>query len=190
MARANTQRFDGLTVGYGTHTLDDNVFGQYAGTSIRKQASMEIVGTKLELTTITSASFPPQAIQVKRGSKILSATFVVTEAFSTGSSPTLTIGTYKYDSSDGTVTADDADGIDATIAATAIDAIGEVVNCDGALVGTAGTYNASAAGTLAGSTSDSDVVVGAFAGTAAFTTGKGILTLEWIEPQYNASAAF
>lgn len=176
MARQNTwTNSDGLVVGYGTHTVDNQVpavTGE-VGSPV-KYMTMVITGTGLEdIGSLTAASLYPQGAIIRRGSRIQRATLVVTEAFSTGSSPTLTIGTVKWDAV-GTV--DDLDGIDATIAATAIDTVGEVVACDGALVG------ATSGVTTVGATSNSDVRVVAGYATAAFTTGKAILTIEYVEP--------
>ena len=75
---------------------------------------------------------------------IASATLYVTTAFA-GSSAALDIGLFN-DDGDGTYSDNDQNGIDAAIAVTAIDAIGDEVACDGALVGsgaaaTAGTGN-------------------------------------------------
>lgn len=169
---------DGLVVGFGKHTSDNNVPAVEGGKGATRVARMVITGANLELTgSLTAASIPPQSIILKRGAQIQRATFVVSAAFSTGSSPTLTIGTYKFDD---ITTVDDLDGIDATIAAAALDTVGEIVRCDGALVNAAGV-------TTVGAVSNSDVVIVAQYGTAAFTTGVGILTVEYVEPSYNLS---
>jgi len=176
MPRQNTwTNSDGLVVGFGTHTPDNAVPGVVAERGSRKTVSFLITGTELELTTATAASLNNQGVVLKRGSLIKSATIVPTVAF-TGSSSTLTIGTYKVNDI-GTV--DVAAGIDSAVALTAIDAIGETVICDGTLVN----------GTIAvGATSNSDVQIVCIAGTAAFTAGKAIVTIEYIEPQFAAVA--
>lgn len=75
---------------------------------------------------------------------------------------------------------DDADGIDAAVALTAIDAIGEIVQCDGAVVN----------GTIAvGATANGDCYIAPSYNTAVFTAGKGLLTIEYIEPQFESSVA-
>ncbi len=166
---------DGLVVGFGTHSVDNAVPAVTGNEDHAKTLVMEINAPLLEAAaSLTAASIPPQGAIIKRGAYITSAKLVVTEAFSTGSSPTLTIGTFKFDAIG---TPDDADGIDATVAAAALDTVGEVLNCDGALV------NAASGVTTVGATSNSDVVVVAGYGTAAFTTGKATLYITYIEPR-------
>lgn len=98
---------------------------------------------------------------IPAGSLILRADLVMTAAATSGGSATLTLGTY-----DSTGTAIDADGIDAAVALTAIDAIGETVRCDGAHL-TTGGYVAS------------NAYIGAIYGTAAYTAGVGKLYIEY-----------
>lgn len=86
----------------------------------------------------TYDSFSGLQAYIPAGSWIMSATLICTSDWG-GTTPTLTIGTYRRD---GTVI--DADGIDATIAEAAMDD-GDVVLCDGAQVGgtaTVGAYDA------------------------------------------------
>lgn len=100
---------------------------------------------------------------IPAGSVILSATLVMTTGATSGGSATLTLGTYNSAG-----TAIDADGIDATIALTAIDGDGETVRCDGAHLTTGGYISANA-------------YIGAIYGTAAFTAGAGKLFIEYIK---------
>ena len=92
------------------------------------------------------------------GAHITKATLMVTVAFAGGTS--YNIGTYTVAGS-----AIDADGIDAAIALTAIDAVGDVILCDGAQVG----------GTLL--TADGYLVVAA---TGTFTAGAAKLVVEYM----------
>lgn len=118
--------------------------------------------------TAIGSSFGASNINVNNpfipaGSVIVSAVLVMTDA-ATGSSSTLTIGTYNAAG-----TAIDADGIDAAIALTAIDADNDVVRCDGAQVsGVLGYVTVNA-------------YIGAIYGTAAFTAGAGKLIVEYIK---------
>ena len=91
--------------------------------------------------------------------RIISATLRVITAFAGGTS--YNIGLYEED---GTVI--DADGIDAAVALTDINAIGETVACDGALVA-----NTAGIGTAAGSVR--------IAATGTFTAGKASLKIEY-----------
>ena len=170
MARnATWTNSDGLVVGFGTHTSDNNVMALATGGTVRQYTIELKDATALEDTdAITVASIPPQSVLIPRGSAIKSATFSVTTAFTSGGSATLDIATYSA-----AAVVDDGNGIDADIALTAIDAIGDVVVCDGALVG----------GVVpAGATSNSDVAVVFGFEAAAFTAGAGVLTLEVIVP--------
>lgn len=175
MPRGNTwTNSDGLVVGFGTHSVDNNVPAEDAGNGSVKVVKLVIKGTSLE-DTVSVASLPPQAVKIKRGSRITRAFLQVVTAFTSGGSATLDIGTFAADA-----TPDDADGIDAAIAVTAIDAVGDLVTCDGALVG----------GTVpAGATSNSDVIIAASYSTAAFTAGEAILTVEYVEPDFNKTIA-
>lgn len=98
---------------------------------------------------------------IPAGSVILGATLVMTTAATSGGAATLTIGTYTAAGA-----AIDADGIDATVALTAIDADNDVVRCDGAQTTTAGYLTA-------------DAHIGLIYGTAAFTAGAGKLIIEY-----------
>ena len=103
---------------------------------------------------------------IPAGSYIKAATLNVTTAFTSGnSSTTLGIGAYNQAGS-----AIDADGIDATIALSALNATTKAVACDGALV--AGAINVGAA----------DAYIKANYNTAVFTAGAATLVIEYIEP--------
>ena len=99
---------------------------------------------------------------IPAGSYIKAATLNVTTAFTSGGSATLGIGAYTQ--AGGAI---DADGIDATIALTALNATTKAVVGDGALV--AGAINVGAA----------DAYIKANYGTAVFTA---TLVIEYIEP--------
>lgn len=136
------------------------------GTSTRNVVQtlvIDIVGTELG-TTFGATNISPNMPVIPANSLIINADFIVTTAFTSGGSATLTIGTYNAAG-----TAVDADGIDATVALTAIDAIGEVVQCDGAQVN----------GTLTVGTAD--CYVGAIYATAAYTAGAGKLYIQYIK---------
>lgn len=130
---------------------------------VRQTLVMDITGTALG-TSFGASNINVNNPVIPANSIIVNADLVISTAFTSGGSATLTIGTYNAAG-----TAVDADGIDATIALTAIDAIGDVVQCDGAQVSglvTVGT---------------ADVYVGAIYGTAAFTAGQAKLVIEYIK---------
>lgn len=162
---------DGLKVGFGTRSVQTNTLVVSGASGAKKSGYMVIDYSGLEDTdSVTAAGISEQSYVIPRGSLITDANFVVHTAFA-GATATLDIGTYDSDLS--SIAADDADGIDVDIAVTAIDAVGDTIQCDGALVNAA---------VLCGATSNSDVVVVAAYQTAAFTAGRGVLYLEWQEP--------
>lgn len=167
---------DGLVVGFGTHTVDNNVAASVAGDGSFKTLSMVITGTDL-VDTFAAANIDPQAVTIRRGSVIRSATLTATTAW-TGTG-TLDIGTWSKGLS--TEVVDDADGIDAAIDIdVALAAVGDTVQCNGALVNGAVTV---------GETSNSDVVIAPSWGTAAPTAGVAVLTVEYMEPQFDSTLA-
>jgi len=178
MARGATwTNSDGLVVPFGTHTADNGVPAVTAGAGMLKTMVMEIVGIDLP-DTYAATDTEPQAATIKRGSVIQSATLHVHEAFTSGGAATLDIGTWSKGLATDVV--DDADGIDAAIAITAIDGLGDIINCDGALVGLL---------VPVGRTADGDCVIAPSYNTAAFTAGKATLTVVYIESPFAASIA-
>ena len=134
------------------------------GTSLSSQKKalvLNITGTE-----VPSAAATPQDHDafIPAGSYITGAHLIVSSAFTSSGSATLTIGTYTQAGA-----AVDADGIDQTIALAAL-AANKAVACDGAAVGGADTVGAN------------DVYVEAIYGTAAFTAGEAKLVIEYIEP--------
>jgi hypothetical protein len=152
----------------GLYILTDRDQGTIGGEGATTRASrqsivIDIVGTAVPLT-FGAAQIDPLAPQIPAGSVILSATLVVTTAFTSGGAAALNIGTYL---ANGTAVA--ATGIDAAVALTAIDAIGEVVRCDGTLI--TGTATVGTA----------PVYVGIDYDTAAYTAGAARLVIEYIK---------
>lgn len=103
-------------------------------------------------------------LRVPANSRIKEATFTVITAFAGGTSYN-----FGLNQPDGTVI--DADGIDAAVATAAIDAVGETVACDGALV----------ANTAGIGANDGQLVVAA---TGTYTAGKGRLRVV-VQPSYD-----
>lgn len=162
-----TERGLGVRVHYGTQVdYSERVDGRnvvgYGDTKLMTvDFNYEDVNTGGALTAARNFSgvgvIPANAFITK-------ATLEVTTAFTSGGAATLTIGLVEPDG-----TPIDPDGIDAAIALTAIDAVGERVLCDGDLVtGLAGI------GAAAGQ------IIATF-GTAAFTAGAATLTIEYQE---------
>lgn len=131
------------------------------GVTERGQLVLEFDLTTLG-TSISSTDIDPYDAVIPNGAVITGATLVMTDAATSGGSATLTIGTYNSAG-----TAIDADGIDAAIALTAIDADNDVVRCDGAqATGVGGKLAANA-------------YVKAIYGTAAFTAGTAKLVVDF-----------
>ena len=183
MSRGNTwTNKDGLVVGFNEHTVDNGVSAVVGGSGPVKTAQVELEdATALEVAgSLTVASFKPQDIVIPRGSRILEASFQVKTAFTTSASGALNIGT-NSGGLDGAYTDDDENGIDAAIAVTALDAIGAVVACDGALV---------AGVTTAGANATGDVKLCFSYSTGVFTAGAGVLTVRYIEPSGSLGESF
>ena len=152
---------DGLRVLTGADQGVVKTQGTSAG-AMRQTLVMDITFTALG-ATFTSTNIDLNNPVIPAGSLITDAHLVMTTAATSGGSATLTIGTYNAAG-----TAIDADGIDATVALTAIDAVGETVRCDGAHL-TVGGYIAA------------DAYIGAIYATAAFTAGVGKLYVSYIK---------
>lgn len=114
-------------------------------------------------STFGASDIDVQDAFIPAGSVILSATWVTTTEVTSGGAATLTIGTYTAAGA-----AIDADGIDAAVALSAINAVGETVRCDGAHLTTAG-YVAS------------NAYIGMIYAAAAYTAGAGKLVIEYVK---------
>ena len=153
---------DGLRVlTYG----DQGVVRNNGATAV---ATEQTLVKKFTLTDVGS-SFGVSNIDVydafiPAGSVITGATLVVTDAATSGGAATLTIGTYNAAG-----TAIDADGIDAAVALTVIDADGDVVRCDGAQAGGVLGYVSV------------NAYIGAIYGTAAYTAGEATLIVKYVK---------
>lgn len=171
MARNSTwTNSDGLVVGFGTHSADNNVAAVRGGTE--KTLEMEIVLTDL-VDTFAATNKDPQAVVIPRGSYITEAYIQTLVAATSGGAATLDIGTWGVGLT--TEVVDDADGLVADVTIAEMTSIGEVHVLDGALVGSSGQ-------TAVGATSLSDVVIAPSYETAAFTAGKVRLTVKYIVP--------
>ena len=114
---------------YGAREIEDVLGSKYSGVNGKNIMSYTFSFDDLPVATLDEA-----AQTIPANSFIVSATLRVIEVLA-GTTPTLTLGLAEKDG-----TAIDADGIDVAIAVTALDAVGETVLCNGALVaGLAGT---------------------------------------------------
>ena len=152
---------DGLKLYYGTSDLVNT-------TGNTDKSVVRTLVVKVDWTDITAASAHIARITerdafIPGGAYIRSATFNPTSDWLSGGAATLTIGLGKIDGS----TAIDANGIDDLVAIAALQAV-DVVDCDGALVGAALPVGSD------------DAYVYFTTGTATWTAGVGILTIEYI----------
>lgn len=151
---------DGLTQRYGT--VDSENKGRKTNTNnVVQELVLKIVGT--ELGDAASNAHLVGAASIPAGAHILSASLEVTTIFTSGGAATMDIGVYK--SLDLSIV--DEDGIDADIALTAIDAVGDTIACDGAVINT-NLVN--------------DSLIAASYETAAFTAGEATLIVSYLIP--------
>ena len=152
----------------GLFILTDGAQGAVNGEGVTARASRQTITVDITAantgSSFGSSNIDPLGPTLPAGSIIVNADLVVTTPFASSGGGTLTIGTYNAAG-----TAIDADGIDATIALTAIDADGDVVQCDGAQVSGVVTVGSA------------PVYIGALYGTAAFTAGSAVLIVEYIK---------
>lgn len=149
---------DGLTVKFGQDANLQNLTGNLPSTGNRNLQEAKIkfdrlgaVGSEEVIDVLSGTELPKDALITK-------ATLIVEEGFTSAGAATLTLG----------VEGIDPDGIDAAIAITAIDTVGEQVICDGALVGgVALTQSGKLTATV---------------GTDVFTAGQGSLIVEYYVP--------
>lgn len=155
---------DNLSIRYGNTQGEATNLGSPSAAGATKFVEIDITASELNAHTVADDYFgkTPDVV-IPSGASIVAATLYVTTAFDSGGSATLDLGFLKADG-----TELDYNGIDVAIAETAIDAVGDVVNCDGALVGgallTEGGYPSYGVN------------------TATFTVGQGRLLIEYYVP--------
>lgn len=166
---------DGLVQHYGVRTtVDKPIVRRESSRGGRQRLIVDFDFNHLDQTTpgaswwiqdTSGGDTPDQPSQMEArlpaGSYIWSATLLVKDVFDSASD-TATLGIGTFDSAGAAI---DADGIDAAIAETALDAAGDSVECDGAQVG--------------GLALSEDAWIGAVWGTEAFTAGSARLIVEY-----------
>lgn len=176
MAQTSWVNQDGLKVRFGPKDVNEEngVPAQPATFGQLQQVTYRIIGTELlDTCTFADGTLDERGARIPGNAFIKSATLDVDEAFA-GTNAVLDIGFYKVDGSQATGGGDD--GIDAAIAVTAIDAVGDEIACDGADIGTL------LANTAPTGRTDTSVLIGASYDTAAFTAGKATLRVEYYVP--------
>lgn len=159
---------DGLNLRFGNEKGTPSIEGMVSTMGDEAQLRVTIDWDNISNTDAPVATHP--LVGIPTGAHIISATFYVTEAFA-GASGTLDIGLW-HDDGDGTYSVYDLDGIDAAVAVTAIDAIGDHVACDGVLVGTGAVA-------IAGTGGRPVFVSAKEHASNAFTAGTGDLVIKY-----------
>ncbi len=175
MSRDATHTFDGLVVGYGTHSADNDTPAVVSGNGL-VMVKTEIIGVNIpDTASATNGIATPQAHIIPRGSLIVRATIEVVTAF-TGSSSLLDIGFWSRGKA--TEVVDDADGLwdGGTIAE--LTTVGEINVLDAAFLPVADGVGTGTVGRVC----NSDVVLTAEWETAAFTAGVALLVVEYMAP--------
>jgi len=163
---------DGLRIRFGRGLAQVTRGGEFSDADGgRTLVEVDVVGT--DLKAFNDATDPTTILdwntRIPPGAYLEAAELDVQVAFA-GATATLTLGLVKASDQVAAFTDLDADGIDATIAVTAIAAAGDTITCDGALIGTV-------LGTDSGG-----YLVSAEAGTANFTAGKAKLRIWYRMP--------
>jgi hypothetical protein len=154
---------DGLLVKFGTEEALMGGGGEYRWNGPFTEVEFDVQWNRLN--AFGTVTILDETVRIPNGVLLTYAEFEPVVAFTSGGSATLSIGLHDLDRT----TAYNATGIDATIALTAIDAVGETVVCDGALINTV----------LA---NDQPSLVSVTVGTANFTAGRGKLRLRYFVP--------
>ena len=155
---------DGLVVWFGTELGATQVSGV---TSATPKSLVYKLEDATALGDTDTAAAEADAAFIPAGSIITKAYFYVTTVFTSGGAATLDLGLKQADG-----TNISADGIDADIALTALDALGDTILCNGAYI---------ADGDLTALRLTANAYPMATYETAAFTAGAGTLIIEYIE---------
>lgn len=160
----------GLPIRFGTDLAANGAGGQFRWNGPMAEYEYDIVWNELE--AFGTVTYLGRTVRIPDGMLLTEATIEVSEAFTSGGAATLTLGFHNADG-----TAYDADGIDAAVALTALDTVGETTVCDGALVNT-----------ILANGSKKYSYVTATVGTADYTAGKAKLRLKLFVVKGGASA--
>ena len=147
---------DGLYIKFGTEEATVTPAGEYNQLGPLHYVEADINWDELE--AFGTDTILSETLRIPTGVFLESASFEVIVAFTSGGSATLSFGTIDTDRT----TEHDLDGIDATIALTSIDAIGDTITCDGTKIDTV-------------LTNSTPMLLTATVGTADFTAGRGFL---------------
>lgn len=177
MARNSTwTNEDGLQVGFGTRTLDNNISAVTKSANGIVTFSQEVTLADLD-DTFSATSKDPRDHRIPRGSVITQALIHTLVTPTSGGAATLDVGLWGLAA---TEVVDDADGIvaDATIAE--LDIIGSAILCDGAYIVDSPT--AASTQYAVGAVAEADCVLAPSYETAVFTAGKVNIVVSYLPP--------
>lgn len=157
---------DNLYIKFGQEEAKQARAGEFRWHGPTTKIEADIIWNRLN--AFGTVTFLSDTLRIPNGVLLVSAKLITIVPFTSGGSATLTLGLYDKDRT----TAYDADGIDAAIALTAMDTVGETVTCDGALIGTILANNA-------------QNLLTATVGTANYTAGQAKLEIEYLTPSPN-----
>jgi len=164
---------DGLRVGFGTHSEDNDVGAVYSGANGEVTYVEELL--LVDLNDTASDTSTPQQHVIPRGSIILRGN-VQAIVGASASTTTLDIGTWSRGLT--TEIEDDANGLISAIDDALLANVGDTLVMDGVLVADAADSNLA----VAGATSDSDVIVIGSWNTNVHTAGKLRITVTYRPP--------
>lgn len=159
---------DGLRITFGTGEAQVGRGGELPNAGSDVEVVIDLIGS--DLKAYNDSTDPTTVLdyhtRIPAGAWLTSATLLVEIPF-VGGSATLDIGLVDASDMEAAFTDLNDAGIDSAIAITAIDAIGDTISCDGALIGT--VLSSDSGGYL----------VTAEAAVATFTAGKAKLTIKY-----------
>lgn len=165
MAIADWVNADGLPINFGTNKAKVGHGGEFRWNGPMEEYEFDVIWDELE--AFGTVTYLARTVKIPDGVLLTDATIEVTEAFTSGGAATLTLGLHNADG-----TAYDADGIDATVALTALDTVGETTVCDGALINT-----------ILANPAKRYSYVTATVGTANYTAGKAKVRFRVFKPE-------
>lgn len=151
---------DGLFVGFGTRRSESNSAPQTRTAGVEQEFRMAIKAR--ELNDVATAAEVENGAVIPAGAFLLSASLYVNTAFASGGVAVLDLG--LLNATTGVIT--DDDGIDVAIALNTLGA-GDVVECDGALIGE--------------QLAAANKVIASY-DTAAYTAGEATLVVRYAVP--------
>lgn len=176
MPRNATETFDGLVVGYGTHTVDNEVAAAFSGSNGLVTMTQEIEVASL-LTVATATSYPNASLQahiIPRGS-IITGGYVQCLVALVGGTGDFNIGTWSRGLAAEVV--DVANGLVDALLVAEFANVGDVSVLDGAMIADAADSNLA----VAGAVSDSDVIV-TYEFDTVFTAGLIRVVVTYMPP--------